>query len=182
MCWAALIDGKVILHWFDLNENINQHVYLDMLKKVVWPKIRSVSTRRSYYFQQDGATCHTTIMVREWLREKFRERIISRFADKPWPSRSPDFSPLDYWFWSVCLAELRRNPPSTLEELVNTVEDFANSLDEDEVRKAVKDIKPRAAVCKSVNGGAFEYKLKKMKKNLSFKLEHMSNEMQWHKE
>ena len=51
---------------------------------------------------------------------------------------------------------------------MNTVEDFANSLDEDEVRKAVKDIKPRAAVCKSVNGGAFEYKLKKMKKKLEF--------------
>ena len=98
MCWAALIDGKVILHWFDLNENINQHVYLDMLKKVVWPKIRSVSTRRSYYFQQDGATCHTTIMVREWQRGKFGKRIISSFDNRPWPSKSQDLFPLDYWF------------------------------------------------------------------------------------
>ena len=56
------------------------------LKKFVWPKIRSVSTRKSYYFQQDGATCHTTIMVRELQRRKFGQRIISRFDNRPWPS------------------------------------------------------------------------------------------------
>ena len=168
MCWAGLIDGKVILHWFNLNENLNQDVYLDMLNRVVWPQIRSVSTRKGYYFQQDGATCHTTQRVRNWLEQKFDKRIISRFTDIPWPSKSPDFSPLDYWFWSVCLQELRRHPPSTLEELVDTINEFAESLEDEEIRKAVKDIKPRAAACKNVSGGAFEYKLKKMKKKLNF--------------
>ena len=29
MCWGALMNGKVILHWFDIEENINPEVYLN---------------------------------------------------------------------------------------------------------------------------------------------------------
>ena len=52
MCWAGLINGRIILHWLDEKETINQHSYLHMLKTVVWPKVRSAAsaslpTRRS---------------------------------------------------------------------------------------------------------------------------------------
>ena len=43
MCWAALVDGKVILHWFEKGTKLNQHVYLDLLKTVMWR--RHVSTK-----------------------------------------------------------------------------------------------------------------------------------------
>ena len=69
-----------------------------MLKNMVWPEIRSVSTRKQYFFQQDGATAHTTLKVREWPNSKFGDRVISRLTSIPWPSRSPDLSPLDFWF------------------------------------------------------------------------------------
>ena len=62
------------------------------------------------------------------MNSEFGNRVISRHAERPWPARSPDMSPLDYWFWSVCLAELRRSPPSTLEELQETVGDYVDSL------------------------------------------------------
>ena len=32
------------------------------------------------------------------------------------PARSPDQSPLDYWFWSIVLTVLRKRPPHTLTE------------------------------------------------------------------
>lgn len=155
--------GEVILHWFE-EGTVNQWVYLDMLETVVWPRIKSVSTRRQYVFQQDGATCHTTLMVRDWLFSKFGERIISRHTPVPWPARSPDLSPLDFWFWSVCLAELRRNPPSSLDELKETVEVYSNTLEKEEIIKACRDILPRADACIQSGGGAFEYKLKKIKR------------------
>ena len=56
MCWAGLIDGKVILHWFE-EATVNQEVYLDMLKNVVWPYIRSVNTRNSVL---PAGWCHST--------------------------------------------------------------------------------------------------------------------------
>ena len=32
---------------------------------------------------------------------------------------------LDYWFWSICLVELRKNPPNSVPELLKTVERYA---------------------------------------------------------
>ena len=110
MCWAGIINGNIILHWFPLNTSVNQHVYLDMLETVLWPAVRAVSTCHMYWFQQDRATAHCTNMVMDWLRSKFGQRVISRNADQPWPARSPDLSPLDFWLWSVCLRELRKAP------------------------------------------------------------------------
>ena len=65
MCWAALVDGKVIVHWFEKGTKLNQHVYLDLLKNVMWPKVRRQVSTKHLWFQQEGATCHTTNMVRE---------------------------------------------------------------------------------------------------------------------
>ena len=46
---------------------------------------------------------------------------------------------MDYWFWSVCLVELKKNPPNSLPELVNTVERYAACLNKDQVSTAVND-------------------------------------------
>ena len=152
MCWAAVINGQIITHWFPFYSSVNHHVYLDMLETVLWPAVKGVSARRQYWFQKDRATSYTTHMDREWLSSKFGPRVISRHTDIPWPARSPDMSPLDFWFWSVCLEELRRSPPSTLDELQEIVTDYADSID-----KAARDIIVRAKACKAALGGPFEY-------------------------
>ena len=163
MCWACLVDGKVLLHWFDQGQSVNQHVYLDMLKSKLWPFVSPHATRKGYWFQQDGAKAHTAVSVRSRLTQKFNERVISHFMDRIWPPRSPDLSPLDFWFWSVCLQELRRNPPRTIDQLKATVESFAASLTAEEISKAVNDILPRAEACILAEGGSFEHVLKKHK-------------------
>ena len=134
-----------------------------MLKEVVWPQIKFQVTRYHYWYQQDGAPVHITNEVREWLKKKFDGRVISRMMDQPWPAKSPDLSPLDYWFWGVAMSELRRVPPSTLSELKMTVEAFAESLDSDEVKRCAKHIRERARACIEKNGGQFERSIKKHK-------------------
>ena len=57
-------------------------------------------------------------------------------------------------------------PPPTLKDLIETVEDFGESLDPAELRAAARDVKNRADVCKRFYGGPFEYKLKKAKRAL----------------
>ena len=69
--------------------------------------------------QHDGATAHTTVRMREWLEGN---RVISRFSCCPLFSCAPDMLSLEYWLWSVCLAELRKRPSAILEELITTVE------------------------------------------------------------
>ena len=75
------------------------------------------------------------------------------------PATSPCLSP-----WSVCLSELRRNLPTSLDELMDTVNQFAASLDEEEIRKASSNIRFRAKAYMDGEDGAFEYKLKKLKR------------------
>ena len=49
-----------------------------------------------------------------------------------------------------------RRPPHTLAELKETVEVFAESLDEDEVIDAVRHVRTRAHACMRHRGGRFE--------------------------
>jgi hypothetical protein len=65
------------------------------------------------------------------------------------------------------LAELRRAPPNTLEDLKITVEAFADSMDKEEITKAVRHLRTSAQVCKQLNGAAFETHLKKLKRHLA---------------
>ena len=65
------------------------------------------------------------------------------------------------------MAELRRAPPTTLEDLKITVEAFADSMDKEEITKAVRHLRTRAQVCKQLNGAAFETQLKKLKRQLA---------------
>lgn len=154
MCWAGLVNGKVIIHWIEGGRAVNGPSYVEMLKHVVLPLIQANNQR--FWFQQDGATAHTAKSTRKWLAENFGDRIISRFTPHPWPARSPDLSPLDFWFWGAAMAELRRSPPATLDDLKVTVEAYANSLDEEEVRRAVRHVRTRAHECLRKRGGAFE--------------------------
>lgn len=154
MCWAGLVNGRVIIHWLEGGKSVNGDSYLEMLKNVVLPQLGTDSQR--CWFQQDGATVHTTNRTRAWLRENFGDRIISRLTRHPWPARSPDLSPLDFWFWGAAMAELRKNPPATLKVLKDTVEAYADSLDENEIRRAVRHVRTRAQECLRRRGGAFE--------------------------
>ncbi|GBO17504.1 hypothetical protein AVEN_189164-1 [Araneus ventricosus] len=48
---------------------------------------------------QDGATPHFSISVREALNERFPNSWIRRDGPIPWPARSPDLTPVDFFFW-----------------------------------------------------------------------------------
>ena len=166
MCWAALIDGRVILHWFEEGKTVNQQVYLDMLQSVLWPKVARNCQRKQYWMQQDGARCHTTALVLDWWFDNFGDRVISNLTDHVWPPRSPDLSPLDFWFWGACMAMLRKNKITTMNGVIDAVNEFAASIPPADVRKSVRDIYARADACISHDGGAFEHSLKRHKRNL----------------
>ena len=80
MEWAGMVDGAMIIHWFESNKSVRGYTYLQMLKEVVWPRVRAVATRKKYYFQQDWATVHTTVAVRKFLSDNFGPRVISRLT------------------------------------------------------------------------------------------------------
>ena len=164
MCWGMMLDGRVYLKWFDIGVRENTEVYIrDVLEGFMWPILQSLPNRGQYWFQQDGARAHTSKLSLEWIREKFGTRVISGNTAIPWPAHSPDKSPLDYFLWGNVEAEIRRVKPEDLEQLKEVVNDFVDALDEDEVIRACRDVRPRAELCIKMDGSQFESQLKKYK-------------------
>ena len=50
-------------------------------------------------FQQDGAPIHYGIQVRQYLNQILPDAWIGRHGLVKWPSRSPDFTLLDFYLW-----------------------------------------------------------------------------------
>ena len=51
------------------------------------------------WFQHDGAPAQFSRAVREHLDQTCGERWIGRGGPTPWPPRSPDLTPLDFFLW-----------------------------------------------------------------------------------
>ncbi|GFW54352.1 putative DD41D transposase [Trichonephila clavipes] len=83
------------------------------------------------WFQQDGATCHTSRATIDLLKDTFGDRLISRFGPVNWPPRSCDLTPLDYFLWGYVKLLVYADYPQTLDHL------------EDNIRRVIADIWPQ---------------------------------------
>ena len=109
---------------------------------------------------------HKHMPARAWLQEAFQGRVISRLTTIAWPAKSPDMSCLDFWFWGVAMEEVRKSRPSILNELKAVVEAFAESVDQEEVKRSARSIWKCARACKAVAGASFEGSLEKILRGL----------------
>jgi len=69
--------------------------YCDMLQNFLRPKVDELED--DVWFQQDGATAHTSRRSLLILREMFPGCLISLRGDIGWPARSPDLTPCDFF-------------------------------------------------------------------------------------
>ena len=103
---------------------------------------------------------HCTNVVKEFLLEKFDNRIISRGTPIIWPAHSPDLNPLDFHFWGEAQKEVFRHRPEDTETLVECVKTFAASYDSGKIRRVADNVLKRARLCLRANGGHFQHLLK----------------------
>ena len=82
-------------------------------------------------FLLDGAPGHFARISRNWLSQTFPGRWIGRGGDlEEWPPRSPDLTPMDYFFWGFIKCFISKIRLQNLEDLKNAIK-----LGFDEVRK-----------------------------------------------
>lgn len=73
--------------------------YRDTLQNFMLPDLAAANAG-DVWFLQDGAPAHTALETRNFLLESFgADRLIGRFFDLSWPSRSPDLNPVDFFLW-----------------------------------------------------------------------------------
>lgn len=94
--------------------------------------------------------------------EQFGNRWIGRGGPVPWPPRSPDLTPMDYFLWSEIKRRVYVSEPNTVEVLKQRIIDaFEDVKLLDLVLTSVKNnLQKRARLCIENEGGHFEQLLK----------------------
>lgn len=156
--WCGIGTFGVVGPYFFENDagvavTINAERYVAMLQNFLPQEFERLRVnRRDLYFQQDGATCHTARLTMEHLRNQFRG-LISRLGDIPWPARSPDLTPPDFFLWGYLKQRVYVNRPATIEDLKQAIRNEIAAIDEDLLRRVFQNFEVRLRQCVVQEGG-----------------------------
>lgn len=119
--WCGFWTGGIIGPYFIENDmglaiTINGERYRSMLSNFLWPKFDNMDLD-GIWFQQNGATCHTSNDTINILKERFEGMVISRRGDVNWPQRSCDLTPLNFFLWGYLKSQVYTNKPQTTDAL-----------------------------------------------------------------
>lgn len=126
--------------------------YRAMITNFVMPIVRE-NGLDDFWFQQDGATCHTARKTIDLLRPLFPGRIISKKGDYDWPPRSPDLTPPDFFLWGYLKSKVYTNKPRTLAQLRANIRREIRAISADTLAKVMENAEKRAHFAAKANGG-----------------------------
>ncbi|GFW31957.1 putative transposable element [Trichonephila clavipes] len=112
------------------NVTVNGDRYRAMINNFFIPELNNHDIQE-LWFQQDGATCHTARATIDLLKDRFGDRLMSRFGPVNWPPRSCDLTQLDYFLWGYVKSLVYADKPQTLDHL------------EDNILRVIADIRPQ---------------------------------------
>ena len=119
-----------------------------------WNRVRGIPNS---WFQQDGATSHTTVECLHWLKETFQNRLISHKSEFPWPPRSPDLSPLDFFLWGFLKEVIFKRKPVSVPKLKDFIVQTVATVEEETLQNAMENFVMRIHKCMAENGGHFDH-------------------------
>lgn len=98
--WCGILNGQLIGP-FELPDRLDGNTYLNFLRNDLPTLLEDVNlrTRKFMVFQNDGAPCHYSQIVRDFLNEQYPQKWIGRGGPISWPPRSPDLNPVDFFVW-----------------------------------------------------------------------------------
>lgn len=160
--WAGIV-GDHLIGPYILPDRLTGEVYLRFLQGALNDLLEDVPLllRRRMWFMQDGAPAHFTREVREHLSQRFPNRWIGRGGPVPWPARSPDLTPMDFYLWGHMKDAVYSTPVESEEALVGRIVAAAGVITDDptvfaNVRRSLEN---RVQLCMRQNGGHFEHLL-----------------------
>ena len=117
--------------------------------------------RQVMWLQHDGAPAHFDRNVRNHLNVTYPNRWIGRGGPVPWPARSPDLTPLDYFLWGSMKSLVYATPVTSEEDHIARVHGVIEIFSRqphllDHMRVAQRR---RFRLCIDVGGTQFEPRL-----------------------
>ncbi|CAI6348722.1 unnamed protein product [Macrosiphum euphorbiae] len=156
--WCGLIGGILLGPYF-YDGTLSGRRILDFLVNQLPLLLEDVSlaTRENMYFQLDGAPAHNAIIVKNYLNEIFPNRWIGTNGVIPWPARSPDSTPLDFFLWGHLKNVVYADPPINLQDLKNKIRLACSNLRREQINAATStELLKRLESCLEHQGGNFE--------------------------
>ena len=103
---------------------------------------------RNGYFQQDGATCHTSNESMTEIESFFDDRIISKALCPP-----------DFFLWGALKGKAYANKPRTIQELENNMRSEIAAISEDVLQATFANMKRRVQLYLDSSGEHFQHLL-----------------------
>ena len=159
--FCAMSNKKVYGPFFFSEKTVNGSIYLDMLQLWLFPQLAEDST--DFVYQHDGAPPHWSLDVRAYLNDELPHRWIGRvgandLAFLPWPPRSPDLTPCDFFLWGHIKDIVYVPPlPQTIEELKQRISDALRNIDASTLHKVWNEFNYRLDVCRVTKGAHIEH-------------------------
>ena len=142
--------NQIIGPFIFAESTITANIYLDMLKHYVVPQLEEFQPR--FVFQQDGAPPHWGLIVRDFLNETFPNRWVGRNGPTPWPPRSPDITPLDFFLWGYVKDRVYRTPVRDVETLQSRIIEVLATVNEEMLENTWREIECRLDILRATNG------------------------------
>ena len=120
--WYGILGNKILGSSF-FHERLNGQVYLNFLRNILPMLLEEVDLQRrlNMWLQQNGAPPYFHTDVRHYSDSVYANRWIGRGSINPWPSRSPDTTRLNYFFWGIVKDRVYQTPINNREELEHRI-------------------------------------------------------------
>lgn len=116
-----------------------------------------LDVRQGLYFMLDGAPAHSSQIIRNWLNTNFPLKWIGPHSPlQEWPPRSPDLTPMDFYFWGKIKNKVYVNRPQNIDELKERIRDACQNISREELRKVNLHVRKVVEECIRQDGGYVE--------------------------
>ena len=137
---------------------INTERYVQVLGKF-WTALgrRRGVVRVFQWFQQDGATPHTSNESLALLQQRFPDRLISRRCDPQWSPHSPDLNPPDFYLWGHLKDRVYGNNPQTIPDLKAAITAAIRAIPREVCGRVIESFARRIQMCLQRRGAHLEH-------------------------
>ena len=151
--WCGMSRRSIIGHIF-FDATITSGAYMEIFNTIV----NQLDDEKLSigYFQQDGATSHTSNASMSEIQSSFGDRVISKGL---WPPRSPNLTPPDYLLWRYLKGRVYHNKPRTIDALEANITEEIQAVTADVLARNFQNMARWVQSCLDANGGHFQHML-----------------------
>lgn len=117
--FLILILGDYLIRPVFISQKFTSELWQLFGKNIAWVPGRCtpLATRIAIWFMYNGAPPHFSLVDRDFLKATNRDLWIGRSKPHARPARSPDFNPLDYFWWGYLKLSVYATPVENFDDL-----------------------------------------------------------------